>query len=98
MKWETIRKLLTVLGVLYVVALIPASIRPSWNAAPFRKPNSEITSTAGATNLDARLRDACRAPALLRPLMGSARTIRVVTVGSAGKTLGVQDVNCELYI
>lgn len=98
MKWETARKVLTVLGILYVVALIPASIRPSWNAAPFRKPNAEITTLAGATNLDSRIKDACRAPALLRPLMGSARHVRVITVGSAGKTLNVDEVNCELYL
>ena len=98
MKWDIIRRVLMVAGVFYLVALIPSSIKPSWNAAPFRKPSSEVTVLAGSSNVQSRIQGACRAPALLRPLMGSAKTVRVITVDSAGNTLSVRELNCETYI
>ena len=95
MNWKLIRRVLTVCGVLYVIALVPSSIRPTWSAAPFRKPNQEITIQAGfGDNEGARIRDACRVPTLLRPLMGAARRVRVTTINQDGKSVDVHDFDC----
>lgn len=102
MKWEWIRRIFVIGGVVYVLTLIPASIRPSWSAAPFRKPDTTITiSTPDPGGVippgaQPRLKSACRSPWALRPLMGSAHHVRVIVM-YRGVPAAVRTLDCELY-
>lgn len=93
-----VRRGLMAAGAMYVVALVPSSIRPQWTAAPFRKPNQTISVPASAGNLKSRLEHACRAPVLLRPLLGSAQRVRVLRTTDQGDIVSIRDVNCEPYV
>lgn len=99
MKWEWVRRGLVGAGIAYLVILIPANIRPAWRAAPFRKPNQTITvqaddphGTLGATAED-EVRKSCRAAWFLRPIMGSAKHIRVLATWN-DRVVQVREYNC----
>ena len=102
MKWEMVRRLLVIGGVLYAVALVPSSIRPSWTAAPFRKADQTITlhaaSPAGQapTDLHDKIKSSCKAAWVVRPIMGSAHRVRVVLTWR-GHAVSVHEYECELF-
>ena len=103
MDWKLIRRLLAGAGILYMVALIPASIRPTWTASPFRKPDQTVTIDAASptgfppANYKTKIKNACKASPLLRPVMGSARIVHV-TYDWNGQPVAVHDYHCELYV
>ena len=94
-KW--ILRGLIVLGAVYAFALIPANIRPQWTASPLRKPNQTITVKAG-TDYEPRVEHACRTYWMLRPLLGSAQEVRMITTTDDGQAIQVDDLDCELYV
>lgn len=100
MSWAWTKRLLVVGGTIYAFTLIPAAIRPSWSAAPFRKPDQTITVEQGVsrTALNSKIKNACTAAVLVRPVVGSAHNVRVVTVTTSGKPVSVKQVACELYV
>lgn len=77
--WPWIRRGLVVVGVLSLVNFIPTSIRPGLSPTPFTKSEQQITVPAGTTDLARRITAACKAPLLLRPLMGSAKSVTVIS-------------------
>lgn len=90
-------------GAVYVVSLIPSTIRPTWSAAPFRKSDPTITVLAETSHgtppadLKHRIKSACLAAWPFRPLMGSAHKVRVL-LDWQGTVVRVLEYDCELYI
>lgn len=99
MSWTWGRRLLVVGGVVYAFSLIPSSIRPSWSAAPLRKPDQTLTVAQGTSlkDVNARIKSKCTAAWLFRPVMGSAKHVQVV-VENNGKTVSAKDFNCAVYV
>jgi hypothetical protein len=101
-KW-LIKRGVVVAGIVYIIALVPSNIRPQWTASPFHKANQTITvpaeSSAGTppANIKDRLRDACKAAAVLRPVLGSAKSVEVIYTWN-DRPVSVNDYKCALYV
>lgn len=103
MDWKMGRRILAGLGIIYVFALIPSSIRPRWTASPFAKPDQTITIQAATStgfppaDYKSKIASACKANTLLRPVMGSAKNVHVIYEWN-GQPVAVHDYHCELYV
>lgn len=86
------------LGLLYAFLLIPASIRPQWSAHPTYKPLTDVTVVSGAPDAYSRIKHACTAPLLLRPIMGPAKSVQLTTVDAEGAALSVKKLSCKAYV
>lgn len=103
MDWKWIRRGLVLAGGLYLWALIPVGIKPSFVNSPIKKSDQTITvdidSRSGplsATNVD-HIRTACKAPYALRPVMRSADHARVIEkLGT--EVVSVHIVDCAKYV